>query len=212
MACWAGYMIPQPPPTFQSTAAWLCFGTADESSPYIAGGGTNDPELLNAGYVGAVESLNKWRDANGCSGSPVETWRRYAPGVVTRVRHPRPCIAALLRRGREARGSRGLLGFASMRPRRLSAPPSPPARHASSRHSSPQWQRLHHELHSVCRWEGGGARHPQRRGPLPLCGAADAGALGEGTWVEAVITPTASAPTQCRSASPLRRPHADTTL
>ena len=69
MACFSGYMIPDPPPSYVSTAAWLCHGTADETTPYIRGNGNN-------GFVGAVETLNKWRDANGCIGSPVETWRR----------------------------------------------------------------------------------------------------------------------------------------
>ena len=72
MACHAGYMLATPTADYVPTSAWLAFGTFDESSPYAPG---RTDEAIAAGYIGAVASLNRWRDANLCSGSPVETWR-----------------------------------------------------------------------------------------------------------------------------------------
>ena len=68
-------MTLDPPSSFLPVSAWTCFGTADDSSPYLPGNGNYEQEFINFGYVGAVENLNKWRDANGCTGNYTETWR-----------------------------------------------------------------------------------------------------------------------------------------
>ena len=70
--CHAGYLIPSivgmNSTSFTPTPAWTVFGTSDTSYPYEAG-------AAQFGYIGAVESLRKWRDANECTGNEVETWR-----------------------------------------------------------------------------------------------------------------------------------------
>ena len=72
MGCHAGYLIPSlssmDQASFIPTPAWTVFGTSDSSSPYEAG-------AAQFGYIGAVESLQKWANVNGCTGDPVETWR-----------------------------------------------------------------------------------------------------------------------------------------